>query len=437
MTRSLRSQLALALCVLVAVVAIAQGLSSYQLSKEGMSALLDLRLEQVANRMSGDLADFLPAVTARGSQPRRDVVVTIWKDDHEAPYRSTDPSLQLPRDAPGGFESVEVNSQRWRIYTLRNHGRVIVVAQRSSVRHELSEENAVKTLWPMIVLVPLVWVAVLLVINWSLAPLKGLGEDVQNIDVSGLQTLPASGVPLEIRPFIDSINLMIERLARSIEAERKFIADAAHELRTPLTALQLQADNLAGDILPSNQQRFRELRGGIARSASMIEQLLRLARADVAPCTDAMARVDVSSIVVAAVAEVLPIATSRNIDIGAEEMTSAHVQAIESDIGVAVRNLVSNAIRYTPDGGQVDLRVRARDGRAWIEVTDTGPGIAEELLPRVFDRFFRANSHIEGTGLGLSIVKALAAKYGGTAVLRNRNDGASGLVASVGFPLSA
>jgi two-component system OmpR family sensor kinase len=434
MIKSLRNQLVLALCVLVSIVGVVQGVSSYQLSKAGMSALLDLRLEQVAGRMRGGFADSLPAIPARGSQPERDIVITVWRDDQVTPYRSTEPSLALPREAPAGFVTTAVGGGEWRIYTLREPSMVIQVAQRSAVRHELAQDRAVNTLWPMIVLVPLVWIAVLLVVRGSLRKLNRLGAQVQGIDVSHFQQLSTSGVPIEIRPFIDSINLMIDRLAQSIESERKFISDAAHELRTPLTALQLQADNLQPHIAPGNQERFCELRAGITRSGGLIAQLLRLARADAALQADTLTRVDVPAVVVDAVAEVLPIAMKRGIDIGADEMASAFVRAVEADVSIAVRNLVSNAIRYTPDGGKVDLSVQIRDDRVWIDVTDTGPGIAEELLPRVFDRFFRANTQIEGSGLGLSIVKAIASKYGGAASLRNRRDGPSGIVASIGFP---
>ena len=434
MIKSLRNQLVFALCVLVSIVGVVQGVSSFQLSKAGMSALLDLRLEQVAGRMRGGFADSLPTIPARGSQPERDIVITIWKDDQATPYRSTEPSLALPREAPAGFMTTAVSGEEWRIYTLREPSMVIQVAQRSAVRHELTEERALNTLWPMIVLVPLVWIAVLLVVRRSLRKLNRLGAQVQGIDVSHFQQLSTAGVPIEIRPFIDSINRMINRLAQSIESERKFISDAAHELRTPLTALQLQADNLQPLIVAGNQQRFLELRSGITRSGGLITQLLRLARADAAVQAETLTRVDVPAVVVGAVAEVLPIAMKRGIDIGADEMAGAFVRAVEADVGVAVRNLVGNAIRYTPEGGKVDLSVRVRDDMVWIEVTDTGPGIAEELLPRVFDRFFRASTQIEGSGLGLSIVKAIASKYGGAASLRNRQDGTSGIVASIGFP---
>jgi len=434
MLKSLRNQLVLALCVLASVVGVVQGVSSYQLSKAGMSALLDLRLEQVAGRMRGAFADSLPTIPARGSQPERDIVITIWKDDQATPYRSTEPSLALPRDAPAGFVTTAVDGDAWRIYTLREPSMVIQVAQRSAVRRELAQARAVNTLWPMIVLVPLVWIAVLLVVRRSLRKLNRLGAQVLEIDVSHFQRLSTSGVPIEIRPFIDSINLMIDRLAQSIESERKFISDAAHELRTPLTALQLQADNLQPHIAPSNQERFRELRGGITRSGGLITQLLRLARADATLQADMLTRVDVPAVVVNAVAEILPTAMARGIDIGADEMASAFVHAIEADVGMAVRNLVSNAVRYTQDGGKVDLSVQVREDMVWIDVTDTGPGIAEELLPRVFNRFFRANTQIEGSGLGLSIVDAIASKYGGVASLHNRRDGQSGIVASIAFP---
>jgi two-component system OmpR family sensor kinase len=316
---------------------------------------------------------------------------------------------------------------------------VIQVAQRSSVRDELVRNTALTTLWPTLILLPLVLVAVVVIVHRTLRRLTPLGQAAQSVDAAHLQPLPVTGVPDEVLPFVESINRMIARLAQAIEAERKFIADAAHELRTPLTALQLQADNLQPHIVVGNQERFQELRSGIARSGLLIGQLLRLARAD-APLGVAIEPADVSPIVVDAVSGVLPIAAARGIDIGAQTMLAGKVAASSADVAIAVKNLVSNAVRFTPDGGTIDLRMRREANAMWIEVADTGPGIAEESLPRVFDRFFRANSamhaDVEGTGLGLSIVKAITAKYGGEAVVRNRRDGRTGIIAVVSFPLA-
>ena len=156
MRPSLRNNLVIALGALASAVAIAQGISSYQLCSSGMSALLDLRLEQVATRMRNGYADSIPVRPERGSQPSRDIVITIRKPDAEVPFRSTEPSLPLPPDAAAGFTSHEVNGERWRIFTLREPETLIQVAQRSSVRDQLERETAVKTLWPTLALLPLV-----------------------------------------------------------------------------------------------------------------------------------------------------------------------------------------------------------------------------------------------------------------------------------------
>lgn len=439
MFTSLRSQLVAAIGVVVSVFALIQGLSSYHFCVAGMSAVLDLRMEQVASRVRASSEEEIPAHPARGSQDARDIFVVVWKKGEAQPERSTEPSLVLPRDAHDGFTSPIANGEAWRLYTAHEGGKTIQVAQRISVRREIEEATATKTLWPIIVLIPLVWTAVIVVVRRSLRRLNWLGNEVRKIDAAHVQALPLVGVPTELLPFITSINLMIERLARSIESERKFISDAAHELRTPLTALQLQADNLQRDILPSNQERFHALQGGIARSANLISQLLRLARADAPPVGQSMARaaesVDIREVVITAISGVLPIALQRRIDIGADEMTSGRIHAVKLDISTVINNLVSNAIRYMPDGGRIDLSTRVDSGFVVISVVDTGPGIDEAQLPRVFDRFFRANTEIEGSGLGLSIVKSIVTRYGGSVRLQNRGDGQSGIVATASFPV--
>jgi two-component system OmpR family sensor kinase len=425
------------LSVSIVIVAAAQGASSYQLCRSGMGALLDLRLEQVAARMRDGYANLIPATPSRGSQRATGIVITIHKPHSDVPLRSTDPSMPLPEDAPAGLSSEEVNGEQWRIYTLRDNGTLIQVAQRSAVRAELERKAAVRTLWPTLFLLPLLVMAVWLIVRLSLRKLDELGRKAQSIDASHLVPLPVDGVPMELLPIIRSINRMIEGLAQSMESERKFIASAAHELRTPLTALQLQAANLQPTIMAANQQRFSELRAGIARTGALVSQLLRLARADAPLTSDTIEPTDLSAVVTEAVSEVLPLAVARGIDLGAEQIVRGTVAAPRDDVAIAVRNVVGNAVRYSPEGGRIDLYMR-NDGKTLaIDVVDTGPGIPEEHLPRVFDRFFRANSQVEGTGLGLSIVKAITTKYGGEATVRNRSDGISGLVATIAFPLAS
>ncbi|MFM0739849.1 HAMP domain-containing sensor histidine kinase [Paraburkholderia xenovorans] len=439
MLKSLRNQLVLAIGVVVSLFALLQGASSYHFSVTGTSALLDRRMETLATHLRVDFNEGILTFSTPTATDTHDLSVVVWKNGEALPAFANEPSPLLPRDAPLGFTTPVLDGEKWRLYTRRRPDQLVQVAQRMSVRHEIEKRASTRTLWPIFVLIPLVWIAVLVVVSRSLRQLNRLGRQVRRIDANRLQALPLTGVPNELLPFIRSINLMIERLAHSIETERKFIADAAHELRTPLTALQLQADNLQREIAPGNRERFRELQGGITRSSNLISQLLRLARADAPPTgqsmTRAMASVDIAAAVVNAIADVLPIAMQRNIDIGADEMADARVYAIALDIDTVVKNLVGNAVRYTPDGGKIDLSTRVRGTTVDIEVKDTGPGIDETLLPRVFDRFFRVSADSEGSGLGLSIVKAIVTRYDGTVSLRNRGDGQSGIVATVSLPV--
>lgn len=432
--RSLSTQLIVSLGVLLSIFGTVQGFTSYHLALVGVNALLDNRLSNVAARIRDVFEAAIPHQSA-GSGNADDIVVLVWTAEHKTPVRTTDSSVVFNHDAPTGFSDQIVNREAWRVYTLQTYNEVIQVAQRVRVRERMAEASAARSLTPILVLIPAVWIAVYFCVRRAFGVLDRLGRRVQAIDSSHLEALPAAGLPVELEPFVSSINRMIERLNESMRLERDFISDAAHELRTPLTALKLQADNLQEDIAPRNRERFQALRHGIERTSSLVSQLLQLARADAQISITAPSALDVTEVVSSVVSELLPIATQKRIDIGGEELMCARICATESDLRAVVKNLVGNALRYTPEGGAVDLRVHAGEGVARVEVTDTGPGIPEELLPRVFDRFFRVSQSVEGSGLGLAIVRAIVMRYGGSVTLKNRDDGVSGLCAVATFPL--
>ncbi len=435
-SQSLGTQLIVSLGVLLSIFAIVQAITSYDLARVGVNAVLDSRLSNVAERVRDVFEEAIPH-RSQSSQNADDIVVLVWEPGHRAPVRTTDSAVVFDRSAEPGFSDQKVNRESWRVYTLiAPDNDVIQVAQRNSVRKRMAEASAVKGLLPILVLIPAVWIAVYVCVRRAFGVLNRLGKRVQEIDSASLVPLPASGLPVELLPFVNSINRMIERLGESMQLEREFISDAAHELRTPLTALRLQADNLQGDIAPCNQERFQVLRQIIDRTSVLVSQLLQLARADSQLVERAVGDIEVTGVVTAIVADLLPIARAKRIDIGADELSEAYTRMREPDLRVIVKNLVDNALRYTPEGGSVDLRVHAGDGQVSIEVRDTGPGIPEALLPRVFDRFFRVSQSIEGSGLGLAIVQAIVLRHDGEIVLRNRSDGCSGLQAVVTFPLS-
>lgn len=434
--RSLGTQLIVSLGILLSAFAVAQAVSSYDLALVGVNALLDSRLSNVAVRIRDVFEAAIPHRSA-GSHNADDLVVMIWTPEHAAPERTTDSAVVFDRDAPAGFSDQTVKGEAWRVYTLIDYDDdVIQVAQRVSVRKRMAEASAAKSLLPLFGLIPAVWIAVYLCVRRSFGVLNRLGRKVRAIDLAHLAPLPAKGLPVELLPFVSSINRMIERLHDAMTLERQFIADAAHELRTPLTALKLQADNIQGDVAPANRVRFQALRQGIERTSALVSQLLQLARADSKVAQTPPEAVEVTGILRSVVSELLPIAGAKRIEIGADELAVAQVRVAEPDLRAVFKNLLGNALRYTGEGGAVELRVHAENHEVRVEVCDTGPGIPEPLLPRVFDRFFRVDHSIEGSGLGLAIVRAIVSRHGGTVTLRNRGDGRTGLLAVATFPQS-
>ncbi|CAD6528424.1 ATP-binding protein [Paraburkholderia metrosideri] len=432
---SLGTQLVIALSAVVIVVGLVHAAGSYVASSAATHALLDTRLSDVAIRLAAGMADIIVKAPEPGAQRPQDLQIQIWSGDEVSPSRATDPSIHFNRNVQPGFSQQVADNDEWRIFTVHSGDRIVEVGQRIRVREAVVRDSALTTLWPTVLLMPLMWVAVIVVVRSSMRRVDRLANEVKALDVNRLTPISTDHVPTDLLPFVDSINSLTARLGRMIESEKKFIADAAHELRSPIAALQLQADNLRHSIYPANAERFEEMRAGIIRSAYLVSQMLSLARADTRASTAQLEDVDVREVIADVIAAHLPIAMARNIDLGVAHLDAAVVRATKTDVQVVVKNLVENALRYGVEGGTVDVRVTANDATVSIEVIDDGPGIAPQLQELVFERFVRVGStDVEGSGLGLAIVRATLAKYGGRARVSSRGDHRSGLVAQAEFP---
>jgi two-component system OmpR family sensor kinase len=439
--KSLKNRIIGTLIVLFAAVGVVDACLTYWLSMRHIDELLDVHLQGAAVWLAAGRVGTI----GTSGPPQHSIdgfVGQIWEAGRATPTDNTDPEVIFNRNEPGGYSVELINGHHYRIYTLRKDadGLTYQVGQPVSYREQTAERAAIESLAPTVSLIVLVWIAIPIVVNAAFASLGRASSEAEAGGISHLTPLDVSHVPDEVRPFADSINRMIGRLQVGIDSEKRFIADAAHELRTPIAALQLRIDNLenASDKT-ARGERLRELREAIVRTATMIRQLLELARADAQPDPGtASDRVDVRQMVQALVADLLPVADSRSIDLGVKRFEPAYVKAHAGELRMAVRNLVENALRYTPAGGSVDIDVYEDRSGAIVRVTDTGPGIPEDALGRVFDRFFRLNSEtVEGSGLGLSIVKSVVAKHGGSVSLENRHDGHTGLIATLVLPAHA
>mgnify|MGYP001210293707 CR=1 FL=1 len=274
-------------------------------------------------------------------------------------------------------------------------------------------------------------------VGWALRPLARLRAEVAARAAQDLEPIAADGVPADVRPLVDAINQHVDRIGRMIEARRRFIDDASHQLRTPLATLGTQLGFALRETDPARlAEVLQAVKEQLDEAVRQTNQMLALARADSAEIV--RGPVDLVGFAADLARAWWPEARQHGIDLGLDAPEAAVVvDAQAALLKEALANLVHNAIRHAPRGGQVTLQVAQADGQARLSVIDDGPGIPTAELARAGERFFRAsNNRLPGTGLGLAIARAIAERHGGRLELGPRSDAASGLVASLWLPLA-
>ena len=433
---SLRARLLASLLAGVVLIGAGGGWIVYRNALAEADAFFDYHLRQTALILHDQPVEYLLSQQIAPAASY-DFVVQVWTLDGVRVYLSR-PHAQLPAITTLGFSTAKTSEGSWRVYGVQALTRVIQVAQPMSVRQDRAAELALHTLEPFALLLPLLALLIWLAVGHALRPLERLTGLVKARRVNALEPLPDTHLPDEVRPVVAALNELLARLGAALERERAFMADAAHELRTPLTALHLQMDALARARDDAERgEATRHLSAGVQRAIRLVEQMLALAReeprhshADVPVALEPLAR--------EIVAELVPLADARHIDLGLSAAQPLTVSGDPAALRTLLRNLVDNAVRYSGDGGRVDVSVEEAGGpdapHAELAVTDSGPGIPPGERTRVFDRFYRrAGTAQPGSGLGLSIVKAIADAHGATLTLADGPQG-RGLRVIVAFP---
>ncbi|MCC2109022.1 MAG: HAMP domain-containing histidine kinase, partial [Hyphomicrobiales bacterium] len=228
-----------------------------------------------------------------------------------------------------------------------------------------------------------------------------------------------------------SMNGLIDRLQAAVEAQKRFVADAAHELRTPLAAMQIEVDNLRPGAGADQARRVAALAASVKRASALANRLLELARLD-EPTPGQGQDLDFSALMLDCVAACAPLAGRKGVDLGANIRPDIRLRGVDSELRALLTNLIDNAVRYTPPGGKVDAFLGLRDDRLVAEIVDTGPGLPPGADTRIFDRFYRgASGNAEGTGLGLAIARRVAERHGLALTVENRTDGVPGALARI------
>jgi two-component system OmpR family sensor kinase len=438
---SLRTRLLRLLLAAIVLTAVVQALIAYRSARADADQIFDYQMQQTALSLRAGLpvgATGRALAESEGAD-HTDFVIQVWTADGLLVFESA-ARAALPQRAVMGFSDVQARGTTYRVFSMQTRSQVIQVAQDMAARRALAGDLALRTAAPIAVMAPLLMLVAWWVVTRSLVPVSRVRRQVAERQADDLSEVSEAGLPDEIRPLVHELNLLFVRLRRAFDAQKSFVADAAHELRSPLAALKLQvlglqraADEATRDVA------VRRVSEGIDRATRLVEQLLVLARhqANVAEGI-APEQVSLSAIARRALADAAPAAHARRIDLGLGHADEGpHVDRISGHadaLRILMRNLIDNAVKYTPEGGTVDLEIVRSADKLTLSVQDSGPGIAPGDRERVQERFTRvAGTQTAGSGLGLAIVRSVAELHGATLRL-DRSHRLGGLLAEVTFP---
>jgi two-component system sensor histidine kinase QseC len=447
---SLRTKLLLLLLAIISVAWLTTAVFIYFDAHHEIDELFDAQLAQSAQvllaQAGHDLKDarededddgIATEIAGAGHKYERKIAFQIRDEHGRLLLRSASAPVEQLAAQESGFADTMIEGKPWRVYTQHDDdGEIrVLVGERHAVRNELAASVAMRLLLPLGVALPVLALLIWFAVGKGLSPLRRIGSEVAQRDPANLAPLEERTAPAEIAPLLHALNTLLGRLDQALESERRFTADAAHELRTPLAALKIQAQ--VARRAENEAQRgaaLDKLILGVDRATHLIEQLLTLARLEPTSGSAAlMAECDVAAIARQVLADLAPAALAKEIELGLSSPAAAMIRGNTDMLAILMRNLVDNAIRYTPPYGRVSVSLRVEQGRARLEVTDSGPGIPEQERQRVFDRFYRIlGNDAAGSGLGLSIVKRITDFHAAKLTLADGEQGA-GLKVSVEF----
>ncbi|RIX47677.1 MAG: sensor histidine kinase [Rhodocyclales bacterium GT-UBC] len=341
------------------------------------------------------------------------------------------------------LRDAEFNGQDLRMaYTLladphvpRERWVIVEVAETTDKRTQLANKIVASVILPQFVIIPLAVMLVWFGLSRGLRPLTRLRQTIETREPADLSPIATRRVPEELEPLVEAFNAMLERMKKNVEAQQRFVADAAHQMRTPLTGLKTQAQFAIRETDPEAlRHALRQIATGVDRAGRLVNQLLTLARTEGGEMAQQSHEpLDLSLLVREVVEDWVMVAIEKGIDLGYESSGVAMINGNPFLLEELAKNLIDNALRYTPTGGHVTCRIVANPDTVVFEVEDDGIGISEEQAELVFERFYRVDdAATEGSGLGLAIVQEIAMQHGSKASLRPKSSG-RGALAKVVF----
>ncbi len=343
----------------------------------------------------------------------------------------------FPKRFIPGYTSTIIDGEKWRV--LYRHDKQydswFIIAKPYSAIDDEIYSLLPKIIWPIIVALPLILFCIFISVKSGLATLNKVAKEIHNRTPDTINPITVESVPKEISPLILSLNDLLSRLDSALTSERRFTDNAAHELRTPLAALKTEVQ--VAILNAENKETIHALKRihiRVDAATRLISQLLDLTRINANTVESKFTRVTLDNISMNAISDVADHALDKDIDIEINENHHFTILGQEGLLVVLVKNLLDNAIKYTPNGGKVKISIESGSEGPSLIISDTGPGIPENIKTRIFDPFYReAGNPVSGSGLGMSIVKRIADLHKAKVTLENLPEG--GLKVKVLFTL--
>lgn len=359
----------------------------------------------------------------------------VWINKDNLAMRSeTVPDTPMTTN-DGGFSNRIIDGKPWRIFTIQNTDARITVhfGEEVEIRKQIANAIVLRTLLPILFILPLSGLILWYGVGRGMAPLTRIADEMKNRRPHDLRHIDLESIPTEAHALTQSLNNIFDQLQHAVETERRFTADAAHELRTPLAALKTHAEVALGATSDEEKQKaLRQVARGVDRATRLVEQLLTLARLDPETGMANVKRFDLFIVAEQVISDEALIAIEKDIEISLNGTRGKFVLCNSDAIAVLMRNLIDNAIRYTPEGGIVEVSIIRFDDNITFRVADSGPGIPPDERERIFQRFYRRiGTKPSGSGLGLSIVSRIVDLYQLTIELDESRH--KGLQIDVGF----
>jgi two-component system sensor histidine kinase QseC len=423
MIRSIRQFLLISLLISMTIASSVTAIGNYLLDKQVIQPYLDEQLVKISSFLdalsnySGHDLNTQNNIFAYLNQPEnigtKNLLFQVWDKNGQLLLHSVNHRADNLRDTPLGFSDIQLDGNDWRVYvaTDARSKAKIIVAELYDIRNKLADDITRNNGYILLVTYPIFGILIWIIVGLALRSISRVTGEISNRASTYLEPVNAENTPVEIKPLVVELNQLFIRLQLAFDRNKRFAADAAHELRTPLAALKTQAQ--VALIADNPADRFHALQKvvqSVDRSSHVVTQLLTLSRLNQEEALNDINPFDLHKLATEIIAFLVPVAFEKNIEVELSNPPK-HTIILGNDVamGILIRNIVDNAIRYTPPQGEIKIHIINKNNQVIFRVIDSGPGIPEELRERVFERFYRILGSVpSGSGLGLAIVHQIA-----------------------------